>query len=43
MLPNDIKSLSEAYLSIYEPDNDSDILDEELLFLKVLKSYVMMN
>jgi hypothetical protein len=34
MLPNDIKSLSEAYLSIYEPDNDSDILDEELLFFE---------
>jgi len=32
MLPNDIKSLSEAYLSIYDSDEGSDTLDEELLF-----------
>lgn len=34
MLPNDIKSLSEAYLSIYDSDEGSDTLDEELLFFE---------
>ena len=34
MLPNVIKSLSEAYLSIYDSDEGSDTLDEEILFFE---------